>query len=57
MASSELESISEEDKTKAQQMLFLYGAYKMAAVEAMKNIHGLDFIGEPEEISIAYPVA
>ena len=46
--------ISEEDNHKAEQMVKAYGAYKLATVKALKDLHGEAYFDEAKSLALVY---
>ena len=46
--------VSEEDNHKAEQMVKAYGAYKLATVKALKDLHGDSYFDESRALALVY---
>lgn len=46
--------VTEEEGRKAEQMVRAYGAYKLAVVKALNDLHGDDFFDESKALAMAY---
>ena len=46
--------VSKEDVHKAEQMVKAYGAYKLATVKALKDLHGESYFDESKALALVY---